>query len=435
MQDYRQMYEDKKSTPKEMAKYVKSGDWVASIAALGEAVTVVNEICDRAVEEDLRDIKFMKTWMIPMGGRYSDPDLEGHVTPVSIFHGNQDVRQMVKTGKADYFPCHLSQHPDIWREVRPRIATALVSPMDENGYFSFSTNCLEGRTLAEVSEVFLLEVSPNVPRIHGDAFIHISEVTAFCETDRSIPTVPLSEPSEDDIKIAGYVAERVPDGACMQFGVGKVPDAVAPMLQDKKHLGIHTEMFGTAMYGLIESGAVDNSMKNIDKGKTVFTFCGGTQEVYDYLNDNPMVAGMRVDYVNNPYVIAQNDNVVSINSCLEVDLAGQVCAESMGPVQYSGTGGQHDFVKGAGMSKGGQSFICVHSTAKGGTISSIKPMLTEGAHVSTPMNDVDMVVTEFGLAELKFRSASERAKGLISIAHPDYRDELTFHARKIGLMI
>ena len=433
--DFRALYEEKKSTPEEMAKYVRSGDTIGSTTAICEPLTLINAICERALAEGLRDIRLVKNCMMPMNARYTKPDMKGIVTPVGLFLGSSELRQMVGQGLADFVPCNLSQQLDVWRDIKPRVATILVSPIDDKGYMTFTMAPLDGRTLVEEADIVLAEMSPNLPRIQGNNAVHISEITAFCETDIALPAIPLTQPGENDIRIAEYVVDRIPDGACIQFGIGRVPDAVGTLLKDKKNLGIHTELMCSSMYELIKAGAVDNSRKNIDKGMTVFTFCGGTQEMYDFLDDNPAVRGMPVDYVNNPEIIAKNDNVVSINACLEMDILWQVCSESIGPRRITGSGGQLDFIRGANASKGGQSFLVVHSTAKGGTVSTIKPMLAEGAHVTTPMNEVDCVVTEYGVAELKFKTASQRAQRLIDIAHPDMREELLFHAKKIGLMI
>ena len=435
MTDYTKLYEEKKMTPEQMAGFVQSGDKIASTTAMGEPPKILDAICDRALAEDLTDIKLYKLWMVPMGGKYTKPELAGHVDPVSLFAGGSEVRQMIGEGRADYIPSYLCQHPHIFRNIKPRIAVAMASPMDESGYFSFSTAPLEGTTITEVADIVLLEVSPHMPRVFGDNMIHISQVTALCETDTKPVEVPLTEPGENDIRIAEKIVERIPDGSCIQFGIGKVPDAVGSLMKDKKDLGIHTELFCSSMLELIKAGAVNNSRKNINKGKSVFTFCGGTRELYDYIDNNPSVEGYQSTYINDPYIIAQNDNVMSINAALEIDIFGQVCSESIGPKKISGTGGQLDFVRGANMSKGGKSFIALHSTAKGGAISKIKPILTPGAHVTVPMSEVDMVVTEYGLAELKYRTASERAKALIRIAHPSVREELTFEAKKFGLII
>ncbi|NMA15508.1 MAG: 4-hydroxybutyrate--acetyl-CoA CoA transferase, partial [Clostridia bacterium] len=246
-----------------------------------------------------------------------------------------------------------------------------------------------------------------------------------------LPSPPLTE---TDKAIGQYIADRVKDGSVIQLGIGGIPNATALALCSKKDLGIHTEMFTDGMIDMIEAGAVTNRRKNIHREKSIATFAMGSQRLFDYLDDNLGVEFYPVDYVNDPYLVAQLDNFVSINACVEVDLIGQVCSESIGTRQFSGTGGQVDFVRGASKSKGGQAFITTYSTAKKGTISKIVPTLTPGAHVTTSKNDVDMVVTEYGVAKLKGKTASERARELIAIAHPDFRAELTQAAQKMFLL-
>ncbi|MGI6204709.1 MAG: acetyl-CoA hydrolase/transferase family protein [Anaerovoracaceae bacterium] len=434
--DVRKMYEEKKKTPEQMAEYLQPGDKIACSSATGEPPVLVRAIVDYIKKNNIRGCTYSMCHMLPRGLGYEDPEMQGLLTPVSYFFGGSECRGMCREGRADYIPNHLHELGEvITRYHKPRIAVELVSPMDENGYFSRGVSAVEGKEEAEAADIVLLEVTPHMPRVLGDSFIHISEVTAFCETDSELPVVPMQEPSEEDKKIAAFIAERVPDGACIQLGIGKMPDAVGALLQSKRHLGIHSEMFCPSMYELVKAGAVDNSRKQIHRGVSLYAFAAGTPEMYDYLNDNPAVNAYPAAYVNDPYVIAQNDNVVSVNACLEVDIFGQVCSESIGPVQISGSGGQLDYVRGAKMSKGGIGFVAMHSTAKHGTISTIKSILTPGAHVTVPMNDTDNVVTEYGVAELRGKSASERAKALIAIAHPDMRDKLTYEAKKIGLMI
>ena len=240
---------------------------------------------------------------------------------------------------------------------------------------------------------------------------------------------------EKSILIGNLIAEQIPDGACIQLGIGAIPDATGMALKSKKDLGIHTEMFVDSMVELIECGAVNNSKKQINRGRSVTTFAYGSQRIYDFLDDNPSIEILPVEYTNDPAVICQNDNMISINAALEVDFFGQVCAESVGTKHMSGSGGQIDFVRGACQSRGGKSFIAFTSTAKDDTISKIKPILTPGAIVTTSKNDVDYIVTEYGIAHLRGRSLGERTKQLIAIAHPNFRDELTFEAKKRGILI
>ena len=290
------------------------------------------------------------------------------------------------------------------------------------------------QALAEQAKHIFLEVNPNMPRTFGEQQIHISQVEALCETD-----VPLQEaaPAEiDEISrcIGGRIAEEVPNGATIQLGIGAIPAAVGLCLRDKRDLGIHTELFSDAMVELIECGAVTNQRKTLHKGKSVATLAYGTRRVYDYLNDNTGVAFYPVDYVNDPRVIAQNDNFISVNACLEVDLWGQVAAESIGSRHFSGTGGQVDFVRGARESRGGKSFIAMPSTAKNGALSRIRPGLSSNAIVTTSKNDVDYIVTEYGAARLRGATARARAEALIGIAHPNFREELRYEAKKLHLV-
>ena len=255
------------------------------------------------------------------------------------------------------------------------------------------------------------------------------------ENNIELPVLPPVKLDEVSVTIGGLIAEQIPDGACIQLGIGAIPDATGMALKTKKDLGIHTEMFTDSMVELIECGAVNNSRKQIHRGQSVTTFAFGSKRIYDFIDDNPAIALLPVDYVNNPEVICKNDNMISINAALEVDLWGQVCAESVGTKHMSGSGGQIDYVRGACQSKGGKSFIAFSSTAKGGTISKIKPILTPGAVCTTSKNDVDYIVTEYGLAHLRGCSLGERAKRLIAIAHPDFRDELSFEAKKRGILV
>ena len=257
----------------------------------------------------------------------------------------------------------------------------------------------------------------------GDSFIHISEVDYLVESDYPLPELPVSEPDEVELRIGEYVAELIEDGSTLQLGIGGIPNAITVSLTDKKDLGIHSEMLTDGMVDLVEKGVITNRMKSIHKGKIIGSFAAGTRRLYEFLDDNPMVEMQPVSYTNDPFIISQNYKMVSINSCIEVDLLGQCAAETVGITQISGTGGQTDFVRGAVKSPGGKSIIALKSTALKGTKSTIVPVLSQGAVVTTGKNDVDYIVTEYGVAHLG-KSASERAEALINIAHPDFRAEL-----------
>jgi len=366
---------------------------------------------------------------------YTDPTLAGKMTGYSWFSSSA-ARKAVNAGYADIIPAYYRDFPTRIRAEYDYDAVCVeVAPMDRHGYFSLALNGSYIDAMLDKTKRIFLEVNDRQPRGLCGSLIHISQVDAIVEYNHDLPVLPPVQLDEVSKTIGGLSAERIPDGACLQLGIGAIPDATGMALKAKHDLGIHTEMFTDSMVELIECGAVNNSKKQIHRGKTVTTFAFGSQRIYDYIDDNPAVEILPVEYVNDPDVICQNDNMISINAAVEVDLFGQVCAESVGTKHMSGSGGQIDYVRGACQSRGGKSFIAFTSTAKGGTISKIKPILTPGAVVTTSKNDVDYIVTEYGVAHLRGRSLGERARQLIAIAHPDFRDELTFEAKKRGIMI
>ncbi len=310
-----------------------------------------------------------------------------------------------------------------------------VTPMQaKSGYFNLGISNVYEHEVMALADKIILEVNPRVPYMHGETQVHISQVDAIVEYENPLPTIPIPQPSETEEQIAAHIAELVGDGSTLQIGIGGIPNAVAKLLKGKKDLGIHTEMFTESMIELFEDGVVTNLRKNFWPGKFVCTFAMGTQNMYDWIDNNPGVLLLKGSYVNNPYVIAQNDNMISINTALSVDMTGQVCSESIGTTQFSGTGGQLDTHRGAVMSKNGKGIIALRSTAKGGTISTITPTLTPGSIVSVPRHDIDYVVTEYGVAHLRGRTVSSRTRQLIEIAHPDFREELSGQARAMGFI-
>ena len=346
------------------------------------------------------------------------------------------ARKAVNGGYADLFPAYYRDIPGHIKRLYDFDAYCVaVSPMDSHGYFSLATTSSYSEAMISKAKRIFIEVNEKQPRCLCGTQIHVSQVDAIVENTHDIPVLPPVVIDDVSRTIGNLIAEQIPDGACIQLGIGAIPDATGMALKTKHDLGIHTEMFTDSMVELLECGAVNNSKKQIHRGKTVTTFAFGSQRIYDYINDNPCFEILPVDYVNDPNVICQNDNMISINAALEVDLFGQVCAESVGTKHMSGSGGQIDYVRGACQSKGGKSFIAFSSTAKGGTISKIKSILTPGAIVTTSKNDVDYIVTEYGIAHLRGESLGSRARQLISIAHPDFRDELTFEAKKRGILV
>lgn len=435
MADYKAMYQSKLHTAAQVAELVQSGWVIGSDAAVAEPVALLEAFAQRAAEGTVTDVKLHTMLDANPLRIYADNSLYGKMTGISWFSSG-GARKAINGGYGDLIPAYYRDMP---KAIRANYAydayVVSVSPMDSHGYFSLATTSSFSEAMIDKAKRIFVEVNANQPRCLCGTQIHVSHVDAIVENDAPLPTLPPSVIDDVSRTIGGLIAEQIPDGACIQLGIGAIPDAVGAALMSKKDLGIHTEMFTSSMVDLLESGAANNSKKQIHRGKTVTTFAFGSQKIYDFINDNPCMEILPVDYVNDPAVICQNDNFISINAALEVDLFGQVCAESVGTKHMSGTGGQVDYVRGACQSKGGKSFIAFSSTAKGGTISKIKNILTPGAIVTTSKNDVDYIVTEYGLAHLRGESLSSRAKQLIAIAHPDFRDELTFEAKKRGILI
>ncbi|MDP6589678.1 MAG: acetyl-CoA hydrolase/transferase C-terminal domain-containing protein [Alphaproteobacteria bacterium] len=351
----------------------------------------------------------------------------------SLFCGTSD-RLGVFEGRYDMTPIHFGQMPKVMRnDMKVGAVMTLVSPPDAEGYMSIGISIDYTKALIGSASFSAVEVNPNVPRVFGDCLVHVSEVDAIVESDDEIFELPNPPGTPEDEKIGALIAERIPDGATIQLGYGAAPSAVGLCLRGHSHLGIHTEMFVDAMRVLMQEGVVDNSRKSINPGKTLYTFAAGTRQTYDFLHENPAVEGHPVEHTNDLFVIAQHKGMVAINATIAVDLTGQACSESIGGMQYSGTGGQADFVRGAMLAEGGRSFLATHATAKGGTVSCIVGGLAPGSVVTTARADMDMMVTEFGVAELRGRSLSERAQALIKIAHPKFRDGLQEEAAKRGL--
>ena len=433
--DYREMYAAKLTTAEKLAECLESG-WVLGMdSSLSQTPVLMSAFASRAKDAGLRGIKVHTLLDAYPFEFYSDESLAGIMTGYSWF-SSAGARKAINGGRADFIPSYYRDIPGhIRREYQYDAFCVAVSPMDKHGYFSLGTNSSYAQAMMDKSKRIFLEVNERQPRAVCGPQIHISQADAIVENNFELPVLPPAVLDDVSVTIGNLIAEQIPDGACIQLGIGAIPDATGLALKSKHDLGIHTEMFTDSMVELIECGAVNNSRKQIHRGKSITTFAYGSQRIYDYIDDNPAIELLPVDYVNDPNVICKNDNVVSINAALEVDLWGQVCAESVGTKHMSGSGGQIDFVRGACQSKGGQSFIAFSSTAKGGTISKIKSILTPGAVCTTSKNDVDCIVTEYGIARLRGKSLGERARQLIAIAHPDFRDELRFEAKKRGILI
>ncbi|MCJ7837512.1 4-hydroxybutyrate CoA-transferase [Cuneatibacter sp. NSJ-177] len=435
--NWRETYEKKKTTMEGLLSYIQDGDGI--VVQNGDAATY--EVLD-ALYEHRDDFKNVTVYTVVMSKplKISLPECNGKVNQVSCFLSRGEREAIAQGSQVGVQLVHLNRLiASRLRDWKPNCALVHVSPPDENGYVSLGTNATGIPETKHTYERILAHVNRNVPYIQGPcSMLHVDELTALVELDATMPVEENRPPTEKDKIVAGHIMERVKDGACLQIGTGGIPTAVGIYLKDKKHLGIHTEMFAETMVDLIRCGAVDNSQKKLIPGKSVFVFSGLTEKHRWIFQNCPEIMETRsFEWVNNPYVIAQNDNALSINSCLAVDLTGQVCAESIGTRQYTGTGGQLDFVRGAQMSKGGQSYITMFSTYtdhEGKERSKIDLTLPLGSAVTTPRTDVQYIVTEYGVADLQDQTIENRAKRLIAIAHPDFRDELTFKAKKAGWM-
>lgn len=435
MTDYNALYAQKLINAQALAEQVRSGWLLGMDTGPSQTPAIMSAIADKVRNSDIKGVQVQTLLDIYPFEFYADDSLAGKMTGYSWFSSG-GARKAVNGGYADLFPTY---YRDIPRHIRAEYEydafCVAVSPMDSHGYFSLALNGSYAEAMIDKAKRIFIEVNEKQPRCLCGTQLHISQVDAIVENTHELPVLPPVVLDETSITIGNLIAEQIPDGACIQLGIGAIPDATGMALKAKKDLGIHTEMFTDSMVELIECGAVNNSRKQIHRGKTVTTFAYGSKRIYDFIDDNPAVEVLPVDYVNDPEVICRNDNMISINAALEVDFFGQVCAESVGTKHMSGSGGQVDYVRGACQSKGGKSFIAFTSTAKGGTISKIKPILTPGAICTTSKNDVDYIVTEYGIAHLRGRSLSDRTRQLIAIAHPDFRDELTFEAKKRGILI
>ena len=408
---------------------IKSHDRVFMTGNCSVPKELLGALVRRAPE--LEDVEIVQVLTIGPA-EYVEPEMEGHLRVNSLFISH-NVRQAVNEGRADFTPIFLSQIPHALRDpslLKPNVAMIHCSPPDEHGYCTFGVEVGLTKPAAESADVVIAEVNDQMPRALGDSFIHVSRLTHIVPVSYPIVEVPMGSPGELQKQIASNIADLIPDGATMQMGIGEIPDAVLLYLKDKKDLGIHTELFSDGVIELIESGVLTNAAKTIHKGKCIAGFALGSQRLYDYMDNNPLFEFHPQDYVNDPFVIAQNNKQVALNSALEVDLTGQVCADSIGTLFYSGVGGQMDFMYGALRSPGGLPIIALPATAKDGTISRIVPTLKQGAGVVTTRNHVRYIVTEHGVADLFARSVRERVHALISIAAPQFRDELTHFARK-----
>ncbi|SFI29299.1 Acyl-CoA hydrolase [Tindallia magadiensis] len=440
---FKEMYHARKNTIDECLQLIKSGDHLICGLAASEPMTILESL-HRLSEQNLDDILLTNT--LPMGAYefITNPKYSQMITVSSWFY-TPVMRKSNHHPHITFQPNHLHRAMDkrlMATAGRRPVLLTTCAPMDRHGYLSLSIgNTYEKQLIQSGEALVILEVSSQFPRTFGDNQIHISQVDALVETERAIPCLPVNGINSYDERIGAFIAERIEDGSTIQLGIGGIPNAVAKALEVRNNLGIHTEMFTDGMVDLIEKGAVTNSRKTLRRDQSVCTFALGSEKLYRFLDDNPSVLFEQGCWTNNPAVIAQNYKMVSINTTIEVDFGGQCCSESLGYQQFSGTGGQADTAIGAQGSTGGKSFIALYSTAQitgangeKKNISKIVPTLKPGAVVSLSRNDVDYVVTEYGVASLRGESIASRTKQLINIAHPDFREELLAEADKMNFL-
>jgi 4-hydroxybutyrate CoA-transferase len=425
-------YRSKVTTADEALQAVVPGQRVYIHQGCNEPEELVKALIRRAPA--LRDVEVLH--MATMGNAdYTLPEYEGHLRHNAFFIGS-NVRQAVQQGRADAIPIFLSEIEDLFESGALPIDVALLSctPPDQYGYMSMGTSIDVSLTAAQHARHLIVEVNDQSPRTLGDAFLHVSRADRIVEASHPLPEYHAGEVTDLHRAIAAHIARLIPDEATLQMGIGGIPNAVLCALTDHKDLGIHTEMFSDGVVELIQAGVINNRRKSIHPNKVISGFALGTRRLFEFMHNNPIFEFHPTRYTNDPFIIAQNHRMVAINSAIEVDITGQVCADSMGPVMYSGIGGQVDFIRGAARSKGGVPIIALPSTAKSGTVSRIVPQLKPGAGVVTSRGDVHYVVTEFGVAYLHGKNIRQRAEALIEIAHPDHRDELTDYARRMSFL-
>ncbi len=423
---WQQRYEDKVVDADKAAAVVRPGQRVFIGSGAGEPQTLVEAL---SAQEGLTDTEIVHILTLGVA-TYAEPRFGKRFRHNAYFIGH-NVREAVNEGRADYTPIFLSEIPRLFRSGRVVIDVAMieVSAPDQHGYCSFGVSTDIVKAAAESARFVIAEVNERMPRALGDCFIHARDLDLMVPSDRPILEAVQGEPDELSKKIARHIANLVVDGATLQLGIGTIPDAVLHYLGDFRDLGVHTEMFSDGLIPLVEKGVVNNSRKTLHRGKIVASFIMGSKRLYDFVDNNPLVEFHPTEYVNDPFIIAQNDKMLSINSAIEVDLTGQICSDSLGEMFYSGIGGQVDFTRGAARSKGGRPIIALPSTVNRGTISRIVPILKPGAGVVTSRGDAHYVVTEYGVAYLHGKTVRERAVALINIAHPKFRPWLMAEAK------
>ena len=422
-------YKNKVVSAQKAVKVVESGNRIFLTGNCSVPKVVLAALVDHAI--NLRNVEICHALTLGSAD-YVSSQMEGHLRVNSLFIG-ENVRQAVQEGRADFTPVLLSEFPLLFKNGYLPLDVAMVhlSPPDEHGFCSFGVEVGLSKSIAEASKIIIAEVNEKMPRTLGDSFIHVNKIDYIIPVNYDLPEVPMGGGENSQIieTIAQNIAELIPDYSTMQMGLGAIPDAVLKYLYDKKDLGVHTELFSDGVIDLVNAGVLTNAHKTLHPGKIVAGFILGTQRLYEWVHNNPLIEFHRTEYVNDPFVISRNERMVAINSAIEVDLTGQVCADSIGSKLYSGVGGQLDFIYGASRSKGGVPIIALPSMAK--NFSRIVPILKPGAGVVTTRNHVHYIVSEYGIADLYGKSIRQRALSLINIAHPLYRDELTKQAKDL----
>jgi acyl-CoA hydrolase len=427
-----ELYRQKSCSASDAIAHVRDGDTIIVPTGVGEPPALLTALSEQ--RRQFRDVKVAQILAVKKYG-YFDPETTAHVRHLALFFGAAS-RAGGQAGQIDFLPAYFSELPALiargW--MASDVVFAMASPMDEHGYFSLSLAADYTMAAIAKARAVILEVNPHVPIAYGACHVHISQVTALTESTDAVAEVGLPKIGAVQQAIGKYVADMIEDGSTLQIGYGGIPDAVVMQLTGKKDLGIHTEMIGDGILSLIEQGVVTNRRKNFMPGKMVATFALGSRKLYQFLHRNPAIEMHPVDFTNDPYIAAQNDNLVAINATLQIDLLGQCGSESLAHLPYSGTGGQVDFVRAANRSKNGKAIIVLPSTAKEDSISRVVPVLSPGTHVTTSKNDINYVVTEYGVAQLRGKSAHQRAEAMIAIAHPDFRSVLREQARQLQLL-
>ena len=433
--DWHSIYQSKIVSAEEAVRAIKSGNRVFMTGNVSVPKIVLTALVEYAPR--LKNVEVCQALSVGPA-EYVDPAMDGHLRVNTMFI-SANIRKAVHEGRVDFTPVMLSEFPLLFKNgfLPVDVATIHLSPPDEHGFCSLGVEVGLTKSPAESARIIIAEVNEQMPRTLGDSFIHVSRLNYIVPVNYPIPELPMGDEGPSDVieKIAGFIAEMIPDGATMQLGIGAIPDAVLKFLYHKKDLGVHSELFSDGVIDLVDAGVLTNARKSLHPGKIVAGFILGTKRLYDWVDDNALIEFHRTEYVNDPFVIAQNERMVAINSAIEVDLTGQVCADSIGPKLYSGVGGQLDFIYGASRSKGGVPIIALPSstTLRNGTpVSRIVTMLKQGAGVVTSRNHVRYIITEYGVADLYGKSIRQRANALIKIAHPNFRADLDKQAKELN---